>query len=538
MKNMTIRERSVLFPLLLLLSLPSCTEKAIPDLPGQGEALSTVLINSSFQPLFANLPNDSAGSETKGTAVMVPLQSVLDKAGQKKSIFMGCTVVQIPFSPEYSGQKAYFGNEPEGDPGETAVLKRFLVASEDGMFVVTMVTDYHYWRSHPGFDYLDKPDYTGAVVFSTVSGELIKVQAYDSGRISQADFVTAPESGGIGKGLAYILVYSEPAGTKSGTASDDGVLDSEGIAGRYTISIKQETEDAAWYWDPSSDTECLPEKNYTVKLSCDIPVEVRMTGSGTYTAGSTAIIGYTQAHNVKVLEVNHWTGDFAWAKSSRFSYKVTSDLESTAYFEAKKPFTDNSRHVSNPLLSMRIAASNVSMELADADEGIYANYYGGTFGETRTDLDGNPKRHDGLDLYAEVGTPVYALCSGVVTKAECGYGDEHVSNSYGNELRIEAREKNKTVVYQYAHLRGGMPFAVNPRTGQPFKLDDKVFQGDLIGYSGRSGNATNVPNPHLHLGVNAGGKWVDPKPYINGTYPSGRKSIDKSKGVITGIRRD
>ncbi|MBQ4192476.1 MAG: hypothetical protein II647_03815, partial [Bacteroidales bacterium] len=312
---MTIRERSVLFPLLLLLSLPSCTEKAIPDLPGQGEALSTVLINSTMQPLFANLPNDSEGSETKGTAVMVPLQSVLDKAGQKKSIFRGCTVVQIPFSPEYSGQKAYFGNEPEGDPGETAILKRFLVAGEDGMFVVTMVTDYHYWHSHPGFDYLDKPDYTGAVVFSTVSGELIKVQAYDSGRILQADFVTAQESGGLDKRLAYILVYSEPAGTKSGTASDDGVLDSEGIAGRYTISIKPEKEDATWFWDPSADTECLPEKNYSVKLSCDIPDEVSMTGSGTYTAGSTAIIGYIQTHNVKVLEVSHWTGDFAWAKS-------------------------------------------------------------------------------------------------------------------------------------------------------------------------------------------------------------------------------
>ena len=69
-------------------------------------------------------------------------------------------------------------------------------------------------------------------------------------------------------------------------------------------------------------------------------------------------------------------------------------------------------------------------------------------------------------------------------------------------------------------------------------MGDKVFQGDLIGYSGRSGNATDVPNPHLHFGVMAGGKWVDPKPYINGTYPSGRKSIDKGKGRITGIRCD
>lgn len=538
MKNLTIWGRSVLFPLLVLMLLASCTEKAVLDLPGQGESLSAVLINSSLPPLFADLPNGSAVSETKGTPVMVPLESALERVRQRKAVFKGSTVVQVPFSAEYSGQKAYFGEAPEGDPEKTAVLKRFLVASEDGMFVVTMVTDFHYWRSHPGFDYLDKPDYTGAVVFSTVSGELIKVQAYDSGRILQADFVTAPGAGSIGDMLAYILVYSDPAGTKSGAASDDVIADPEGLAGKYVISIKPETGDSTWYWDPSADTGSLPEKNCTVRLSCDIPDEVHMTGSGAYTAGSTVIIGYSQRYNVKVLEVDHWTGDFAWTGSSRFSYKVTSDLESTAYFEARKPFTDNARHVSNPLLSMRIAASNVSMAKADADESIYANYYGGTFGETRTDRDGNPKRHDGLDLYAEVGTPVYALCSGVVTKAESGYGDMHVSNSYGNELRIAVKEKNKTVVYQYAHLQGGAPFAVNPRTGQPFKVDDKVFQGDLIGYSGRSGNATDVPNPHLHLGVNSGGKWVDPKPYINGTYPSGRKSIDKSKGVITGIRCD
>ena len=58
------------------------------------------------------------------------------------------------------------------------------------------------------------------------------------------------------------------------------------------------------------------------------------------------------------------------------------------------------------------------MKLGDADEGLYVNYYGGTFGETRVDRDGKPKRHDGLDLYAEVGTPVYAAYAGVITKAE------------------------------------------------------------------------------------------------------------------------
>lgn len=514
---------------MLLLALVSCTEKAVPDIPGLEEGeLKTVLVRASPPPLFADLPDGSGRSDTKGPGATVPLESVLDRTGQRTAVFKGTTAVQIPFSAEYPGRTAYYGSEAGGHPGEAVVMKRFLVAAPDGMSVVTMVTGCGYARTHPGFDFLDKPDYTGAVVFSTVSGELMKVQAYDSGRVLQAYFSSS-------QGDAYIVVYEGDGGTRS--ADGDGE-----VAGRYAIRIKPGEEREPWYRDPDGSGDGgdsgTPEKYYTVMLSCDIPDEVEMTGSGAYTAGSTMVVGYRQKYSVKVHALDHWTGGFAGSGSARFSHKVTGDLESTAYFETKKPCTSNSKRVTNPLIHMRIAASNVSMALADADDRVYANYYGGTFGQTRTDRDGNPRRHDGLDLYADVGTPVYAAYSGTVTKAVSGYGGAFVANSYGNELRITTSEGGRTFTAQYAHLQCGSPFAVNPRTGQPFKEGDRVYHGDLIGYAGRTGNAADVPNPHLHFGISSGGRWVDPKPYINGTYPSGQKSVDRGRGRITDVRCD
>lgn len=504
----------------LLLILLSCS-KVDPDYPGMSgpAGLSSIRVSASPPPLFADLGD----AQTKGTPALVALDSVLVMAARKQTAFDGVSLVQIPFSEDYSALKAYFGGDPDGDPEEASAMKMFLVASDGEVFVVTMVADYLYRRSHPSFDYLNKPDYTGAVVFSSVSGELLKVQTYESGRILKSEFISDSQ---IDSGLSYIVVYSGDRQTKTSGAGDP--------VGMYTLSAGKDT----WYWDPQGESPDLPEKHYTVDLSCDVPDEVEMTGNGTYTAGSTVVIGYQPRHSVKVFRLSYWTGDFAWNKSARFSHQLTGDIISTAYFETAKPCTNSSKGITNPLLSMRIAASNVSMALADADERIYANYYGGTFGETRVDRDGNPKRHDGLDLYAEVGTPVYAACSGTVTMAESGYGSEAVSGSYGNELRITTTERNKSFTVQYAHLWSEAPIAVNPRTGQPFRVDDAVFRGDLIGYTGRSGNAVDVPNPHLHYGIKYGGKWVDPKPYINGTYPVGKKSIDKGKGMITGIRRD
>jgi len=94
------------------------------------------------------------------------------------------------------------------------------------------------------------------------------------------------------------------------------------------------------------------------------------------------------------------------------------------------------------------------------------------FGETFTD----PKGHKGIDYALPLGTPVLAAADGIVERA-------WVDNTgYGNVIIIRHLWNDGTI---YAHLRN---WAVQP--GQQVKA------GEIIGYSGNTGNSTGA---HLHF---------------------------------------
>jgi murein DD-endopeptidase MepM/ murein hydrolase activator NlpD len=96
--------------------------------------------------------------------------------------------------------------------------------------------------------------------------------------------------------------------------------------------------------------------------------------------------------------------------------------------------------------------------------------------------------HDGIDLVAPAGTPVYAAGDGVVVGAE-------PNGQYGNWIRIEHEQKLATV---YGHL---MAFAPGIHPGE------EVVRGELIGFVGSTGRSTGA---HLHFELQIDGKPVDP----------------------------
>ena len=99
--------------------------------------------------------------------------------------------------------------------------------------------------------------------------------------------------------------------------------------------------------------------------------------------------------------------------------------------------------------------------------------------------------HDGADLVAVTGTPVYAAADGVVIGAAPNGG-------YGNWIRIDHQGKLSTV---YGHLSS---FAPGIQEGA------RVSQGELIGFVGNTGRSTGA---HLHFEILSNGKAVDPLAY-------------------------
>jgi murein DD-endopeptidase MepM/ murein hydrolase activator NlpD len=97
------------------------------------------------------------------------------------------------------------------------------------------------------------------------------------------------------------------------------------------------------------------------------------------------------------------------------------------------------------------------------------------------------KGHFGTDFAAPTGTPVWAAGDAVVVSAAAAGGAGNlVVLDHGGGLRT-----------YYMHLS---KFARGLRAGQ------RVKQKQVIGYVGTTGLSTG---PHLHLGVQQGGKWVD-----------------------------
>ena len=111
------------------------------------------------------------------------------------------------------------------------------------------------------------------------------------------------------------------------------------------------------------------------------------------------------------------------------------------------------------------------------------------FGKRKNPFSGVLKNHNGIDLAAPEGTPVYAIKDGSVSGVILN------DSEFGNYIILSHDQGKITSIY--AHLSKTL-----------IEQYDSVKKGDIIGYVGQTGMATG---PHLHFEIRQGGKAQDPR---------------------------
>jgi len=104
------------------------------------------------------------------------------------------------------------------------------------------------------------------------------------------------------------------------------------------------------------------------------------------------------------------------------------------------------------------------------------------------------RMHNGVDFRAYCGVPIYAAADGFVewTKYRKGYGNQLLLNS--------GEYQGTSYMSSYNHLSS---FAVSP--------EDYVVRGDVIAYSGTTGDSTGC---HLHFEIYVNGSPVNPMSFM------------------------
>lgn len=118
-------------------------------------------------------------------------------------------------------------------------------------------------------------------------------------------------------------------------------------------------------------------------------------------------------------------------------------------------------------------------------------YMSSPFGFRQSPTTGASTYHQGVDLAAPAGTPIYASRSGVVTSAT-------YSNSAGYYVTINHGDGFSSI---YMHM-----------TNYVVGAGAAVSAGQLIGYVGSTGISTGN---HLHFGIAYNGAYVNPCAYVS-----------------------
>ena len=133
--------------------------------------------------------------------------------------------------------------------------------------------------------------------------------------------------------------------------------------------------------------------------------------------------------------------------------------------------------------------------------------------------------HNAIDLRAALRTPVYAAEDGTVDQTQLWDGVTKTGmQSYGVMCRIRhADYKGGELCTRYAHL-----------TSLCVRRGDTVKEGQLIGYSGDTGNCYGA---HLHFEVRWKGQRTNPLNWLDSDFTVKDAAVGAHLGRYTSVER-
>lgn len=131
-------------------------------------------------------------------------------------------------------------------------------------------------------------------------------------------------------------------------------------------------------------------------------------------------------------------------------------------------------------------------------------------------------RHGATDFRAAVGTPVYAAEDGVVNWLHKWRGGKTGTESYGNAVKLRHNKyKNGVLETRYAHL-----------SKICVEKEQIVREGDIIGYSGETGNTYGA---HLHFEVLWCNTKYNPLNWLSADFTFANSTVKKNAGKYKSV---
>lgn len=190
--------------------------------------------------------------------------------------------------------------------------------------------------------------------------------------------------------------------------------------------------------------------------------------------------------------------------------EVYDGIPNTWYYGENSWFTLNGVQWHEPVENPERALYNSEGNLSERS---------GAFGGVRIDTDGNVKNHGGVDIFAPIGTTIYASMTGKVVRArdKGGYGKNIIIRVKKELLALWKNDYQLEFTDPFGNGKGG-ELEKGPvfDDNHPYryllyahldtmlvKKGDIITVGKEIGTGGKTGNAkkTDVKNRHLHFEI-------------------------------------